>query len=203
MVSVVDRSAQGDDRRRAELIEVASRIFMRAPTGGLTLAAVAQEAGVSKRLMYHYFADIQALYTEMFDARIAVHTREVDAELAHAASATPEERLAMAIRRLFALPASYRRWTLLALTDALPAELASRREQVFESLVRRWGALPIFAPLDLPTKRTVMAMVVSNVCMLATAIDEGHLTVEQATSIAVASILGITHATREAISADR
>lgn len=174
---------------------------MRSPTGGLTLAAVAKEAGVSKRLMYHYFADLQALYTEMFDARIATHTHAVDAELADAASATPEERLAVGVRRLLALPATYRRWTLLALTDTLPVELASQREQVYESLMSRWGSLPVFSALPASTQRTVMAMVVSNVCMLGSAMDDGDLTVDEATEIAIAAIVSVARAARDATSA--
>lgn len=176
---------------------------MRSPTGGVTLAAVAKEAGVSKRLMYHYFADVQALYDEMFAARIAVHTHAVDTELADAAPADPDEQLAMAVRRFLGLPATYRHWTALALANALPAELDAQREQVLEALVSRWGSLPVFAPLDVPTQRTVMAMIVSNVCMLATAVDEGHLTVEQATDIAVTSIRSIALATRDVISGHR
>lgn len=195
-----DRSAQGDDRRRAQLLAAADRVFQRVPTGGLTLAAVATEAGVSKRLMYHYFADLQSLYDELFNTRVAEQARAVEAALVGLADNTPEDRLAAAMRAFFALSSTDRRWTLMALTDTLPSELAHRGNQIRALLNQRWGDTEIFAPLDTDTKRTVMAMVVINVGILANAVDAGELTTDQALEIAVATATSIAEAAGRAMS---
>lgn len=182
-----DRSAQGDDRRRAQLLEAAGRVFQRVPAGGLTLAAVAEEAGVSKRLMYHYFADLRSLYDELLDARLAEQRRTVDLALADLADTRSEDRLAAAMRAFLALSNTDRRWALMALTDTLPPELAHRRGQLHALLNARWGHAAIFAPLGDDVKRTVMSMVVIDVCLLADAIDAGHLSTDHAVEIAVAT----------------
>lgn len=183
-----DRSTNGDDRRRAELLEAAGRVFRRRPAGALTLAAVAEEAGVSRRLMYHYFADLQALYDEMFDARIVGFINRPDPE---PRPTTVEAMVATAFRQFAELPPHHRRWMLMAGTDTLPAEQSAQRDLLFESMGARWADADFLAGLVPATRRTVLSMVIATICLLATAIDDGHLTVDQATDIAVTTIVTI------------
>jgi len=185
-----DRSTSGDDQRRAQLLEAAGRVFQRGPVGGLTIAAVAEEAGVSRRLMYHYFADLQALYDEMFGARIVNHINSPDPEPGTQPSSVAAA-VAMAFRQFIAVPAEYRRWTLMASTDTLPAELSAQRDLLFESIGKRWAHVNFFDALAPDVRRIVMSMIVANLCLLATAVDAGHLTIEQATDIAVPAVIGI------------
>lgn len=185
------------DRRRALLLEAAGRVFVHAPSGGLTLAAVAKEAGVSKRLMYHYFADVQSLYNELFRGRLADHVGNVDAHLSAAPPETPRDRIATAVRVFLMLPATYRRWALMAVVDSLPPELQRQSGPVLDLLIARWSEIPPFSSLDVVALRTVMSMVLTNVCMLGTAMDEGTLTLDQATNIGVATIMTIVHAAHD------
>ena len=64
------------DQRRAQIIEAARAIIERDGTTKLTAAAVAQSVGVSRPLLYHYFADMDELageiiaqYVDEFEAR--------------------------------------------------------------------------------------------------------------------------------------
>ncbi|MFM8304430.1 MAG: TetR/AcrR family transcriptional regulator [Actinomycetota bacterium] len=191
-----DRSHRGDDRRRAQLLEAAARVFVQAPPGGLTLAAVATEAGVSKRLMYHYFADVQSLYDDLFEGRIVDHLRNVDTGLANLGTASPAERLALALQVFVALPAAYRRWTLMAVMDMLPPELRSKSGHVLDVLVERWGNQPPFAGIEPVTQRAVLTLTVMDICVLATARDVGSVTTDEAVAVAVTTIIGMCDAAR-------
>lgn len=195
----VDRSAQGDDRRRAQLLEAAGRVFLRSPSGGLTLAAVAQEAGVSRRLMYHYFADLSSLYHELFDERIFIHVQNVASGVA--TTAAPADRIATAVRMFVQLPPTYRKWTLMAVTDALPAEMTPHRELLFDVVQRRWYDLPHFADLDPAVRRAATTMIVTNVCLLAASVETGHLTADQVVDIAVPVSLAIIESAHATMSA--
>ena len=135
MAQVTDRSSQGDDRRRAQLLEAAAKVFVHAPSGGLTLAAVAAEAKVSKRLMYYYFADIQSLYNELFRVRVDDHVQNVDTEITATRAETSHDRITTAVRVFLQLPAAYRRWALLAVCDSLPPELQSQSKPVLDLLI--------------------------------------------------------------------
>lgn len=190
------RAHQGDDRRRAQLLEAAAQVFVDAPPGGLTLAAVAAEAGVSKRLMYHYFADVQSLYDDLFEGRIADHLRNVDTGLANLGTASPVRRLALALQVFVALPATYRRWTLMAVMNMLPAELRSKSGHVLDVLVERWGNQPPFAGIEPVTQRAVLTMTVMDICVLATTRDAGSVTTDEAVAIAVATVIGMCDAAR-------
>lgn len=195
MAHVTDRSTQGDDRRRAQLLEAAANVFVKAPSGGLTLAAVAAEAKVSKRLMYYYFADVQSLYDELFRVRVDDHVHNVDAELRASPPTTPHDRIDTAVRVFLRLPAAYRRWALLAVSDNLPPELLPQSGPVLELLIARWRDLDTFSRLTPTHLATVMSMAVTNLCMVGSAMDAGDLTFEQATAIGVTAITGIAEVT--------
>ena len=50
--------------RRNQLLEAADRLFARSGYAGITMQAVAAEAGVSRRLVYDHFSDVSTLLTE-------------------------------------------------------------------------------------------------------------------------------------------
>jgi AcrR family transcriptional regulator len=197
-----DRSTQGDDRRRAQLLEAAGKVFVRAPSGGLTMAEVAREAGVSKRLMYHYFADLQSLYNELFQGRLGDHVANVDAGLTHVAADQPEQRIATAIRVFLELPATYRQWALMAVLDTLPPELQPQSGPVLDLLVRRWADVETFAGLEPKALRNVMTVTVTTCCLIGTAMDAGDLSIEHATDIAAATVVSLATATRSATASE-
>src|SRR5262245_66655621 len=57
------------DIRRRQLLDAAARLFVREGYAGLTMVAVAAEAGVSRRLVYNHFPDLASLYEAYFDDR--------------------------------------------------------------------------------------------------------------------------------------
>ena len=62
------RSAEDKDLRRAHLIEAATRLFADADFDAVTIARVAEAAGVAKGTAYIYFATKEALFLELVRA---------------------------------------------------------------------------------------------------------------------------------------
>jgi AcrR family transcriptional regulator len=50
------------DERRAQLLELSTRLFATHSFGELSMARIAREAGISKALLYHYFPSKQDLF---------------------------------------------------------------------------------------------------------------------------------------------
>ena len=50
------------DERRAQLLELAEKLFTTHTYGELSMARIAREAGISKALLYHYFPSKEAFF---------------------------------------------------------------------------------------------------------------------------------------------
>lgn len=198
--ATTDRSAQGDDRRRAQLLEAAAKVFTRSPSGGLTMASVAAEAKVSTRLMYYYFSDIKALYNELFSGRLADHVGNVDVRLTATPPSAPEDRVTTAVATFYDLPPSYRQWALMAVMDTLPPELQPQGPTLLDLMHRRWTDFEPFSGLDETTMSTVMSVVVTTVCLLGRAMDDGTMTRQQALDTGVATIFALARTARATMS---
>lgn len=57
--------------RRAQIIDVAATMFGERPYAELSVREVAQAAGVTDNLVYHYFANKEALFSATFERRAA------------------------------------------------------------------------------------------------------------------------------------
>ena len=64
------RSAEDKDLRRAHLVEAATRLFADADFDAVTIARVAEAAGVAKGTAYIYFATKEALFLELVRAEL-------------------------------------------------------------------------------------------------------------------------------------
>jgi AcrR family transcriptional regulator len=53
---------QVDDRRRRQLLERGAELFATHSYAELSMATIAREAGISKALLYHYFASKQEFF---------------------------------------------------------------------------------------------------------------------------------------------
>ncbi len=62
------RSALAKDERRANLVAAATRLFANADFSAITIARVAEEAGVAKGTAYLYFANKETLFLELMRA---------------------------------------------------------------------------------------------------------------------------------------
>src|SRR3954466_5332152 len=83
------------DARRAELLRAGERVFTEAAYDDVSIEQIADTAGVSKNLLYHYFAGKRELYLETIRAaaqEILART-EPDVRLA------PNERLRASIHQ--------------------------------------------------------------------------------------------------------
>src|SRR5471032_1099522 len=97
--------------RRSQLLAAAAVLVGRAGLGGLTMAGVATEAGVSRQWVYEHFSDLDDLYRALILDRFAALDASIDAATRRL---TGIELVTFAARRLFALaPAD--RWILRAL----------------------------------------------------------------------------------------
>ncbi|HTS73794.1 MAG TPA: TetR family transcriptional regulator [Gaiellaceae bacterium] len=72
------------NERVVEILEAACRVVVREGAHGLRMAAVAQEAGVSKALVHYYFANRRELLRNAFSWADERWDTALDAELAHA-----------------------------------------------------------------------------------------------------------------------
>src|SRR4051812_3427146 len=70
--------------RKQQLLDAAARIFEQHGYAGLTMVAVAEEAGVSRRLVYDHFSDAARLYEAFFADRAARYFDMIDVVFAEA-----------------------------------------------------------------------------------------------------------------------
>ena len=81
------------DVRRAQLLETGARMFTQRGYDGVSMSAVAREAGISKGLLYHYFPSKE----EFFAATLAAAARELAALTATDPEAPPLDQVAQAL----------------------------------------------------------------------------------------------------------
>jgi AcrR family transcriptional regulator len=91
------------DVRREQLLEVGLELFGRRPLGDVSMSAVAEEAGVSHGLLFHYFGSKRGYYT----AVVRWVTDELVAATAPAPDRSPPERLRDGLRAHVAFAESY------------------------------------------------------------------------------------------------
>ncbi|WEX90361.1 TetR family transcriptional regulator [Sinorhizobium garamanticum] len=73
-----ERSAQRDpERTRASILAAATKEFAENGMGGARVDAIAERAGINKRMLYHYFGDKEQLYLAVLEeAYIGIRTAE-------------------------------------------------------------------------------------------------------------------------------
>jgi AcrR family transcriptional regulator len=81
------------DERRRQLLVAGGRIFSDRPYDEVSMSDIAQEAGISKGLLYHYFPSKQALFRATLEAAAGELAMQVAPDL----SLPPRERVAQSI----------------------------------------------------------------------------------------------------------
>jgi AcrR family transcriptional regulator len=81
------------DERRAQLLELSTRLFATYSFAELSMARIAREAGISKALLYHYFPSKQ----ELFMATLAQAAAEVSRRTEPDPDLPPAEALATSL----------------------------------------------------------------------------------------------------------
>jgi AcrR family transcriptional regulator len=128
-----------DDRRR-QLLDAAARLFAREGYAGLTMVALATEAGVSRRLVYDHFPDLASLHAAFFDDRAERYLAAI-AEAVEAAD--DDSAFPAAFAHLLAMPADDQRAIRVLVADPGLADLDPVRERFREHVEQQWlGRLP-------------------------------------------------------------
>jgi AcrR family transcriptional regulator len=78
------------DERRRQLLKAGSELFAEHAYDDISMRQIAEAAGVSKPLLYHYFPS----KTDLFKAAVAEHAAELQALVESATGDNPAERLA-------------------------------------------------------------------------------------------------------------
>lgn len=128
------------DARRLGLIEACARVLARAGAAGVSVRAIAVEAGVSPGLVSHYFSGIEALVAATYDHVEAAVAETLDRAVA-AADSDPRARLNAFVTASFAPtiadPQLLATWIAFwSLVTARPAIAAQHDEQYAGSRAR-------------------------------------------------------------------
>ncbi len=126
------------DERRAQILEAANRLFAEHAFEELSMREIAQAAGVSKPLLYHYFPS----KIELFKAAVAEHAAELQALIAPSGEGTPLEQLRAGLDAYLAWIAEHSRtWEKLLQSAATIPEardlVEGFRTQTMEEMLAR------------------------------------------------------------------
>ena len=123
------RSTEDKDLRRAHLVEAATQLFASADYDAVTIARVAEAAGVAKGTAYIYFATKEALFLELVRAELLLWQQDLVATLKRLRTRRPLEAVPAAIARSVAQRPTLQRLLVLLHTVIEPKiEAVSARD---------------------------------------------------------------------------
>ncbi|MFF3920364.1 TetR/AcrR family transcriptional regulator [Streptomyces sp. NPDC001852] len=131
------RQARGE-RRIAQLLEAAARVFCTTGYTSASTNAIAREAGVSPGTLYQFFPNKEAIAIELGD-RLVHEMRETYGEaLAPVDPATPlEEAIGSAIDRFMAFNTEHPVFFALMHGSDIPGRMAETHDQLHTTVVGR------------------------------------------------------------------
>ena len=182
------------EERRAQLLDAAATVVGREGLGGLTVAAVAGQAAVSRQWVYEHFADLDDLWHALLLDRFAALDARLDAA-AHEC-ADPLERALAAARLLFAQGPADRRilWALVDGSGGGGPELLRVQRDLRERILRRWTGVVRALGYDEGEARAVVWAVVHVVFALADQIEREGLETEGAVRLLRRMVAAVTTA---------
>ena len=191
------RSYRRAEDRRQEIIETVASIIAREGFARLTMAAVADEVGVSRQLLYRYFGGLDDLVLATARSRFA----SLRAAVTRVSPDTPAVRVAaQQVDLLLGLPASDRRLLRHIFSDIaqLPAPVARVARQLRETIVSRWTAVVAPDPEREDLVRAAVWSVFHALSGVWDYLDEGLIDAAQAREVilAVATSVGGLGASR-------
>jgi AcrR family transcriptional regulator len=185
------------DARRRQLLDAATRLFARDGYAGLTMVALAAEAGVSRRLVYDHFPDLPALYDAFFDDRVSRYLDTIDRALA-AGGGDVRASFAGAFEALLAVPADDQRVIRMLASDPGLPDLAPVQARFRRHVEARWlGALDD-GRIETRRARAVLWTLVSGLFGLADLVARGELPAADALPLATALVADAPHIARAA-----
>ena len=153
------RSPQDKDLRRAHLIAAATRLFADADFEAVTIARVAEAAGVAKGTAYIYFATKETLFVELVRAELTQWLAALTVTLKRLRSTQPATAVPVAIAKGLANRPVLRR-LLVLLHSVIEPKIDEASAREFKLFLRDVllqasgliaGKLPGFTPTDAAT----------------------------------------------------
>lgn len=182
------RSYLRADARRRQLLDAAGRVFARGGYAGLTMVSLAEEAGVSRRLVYDHFPDLAALYRAFFDDVTARYLAAADQAVA-AAHGDVQQAFLGAFEHLLSMPASDRHAIDLLLERSPVPELRDLRRRFQAHVEGRWlDALSGADPSTRALARPLLWLTTAGVFQLVDLVDDGTTSADEARALARALV---------------
>jgi AcrR family transcriptional regulator len=176
------------EERRRQIFEATGRLVMRHGLSGVTMIAVAEEAGLSRRLVYDHFADLATLLREYFFVTL---TRALTPAAPWAVMPAMSNNSGDVVRQIFraimSLDAEQRMLVELIRAPKLSDDLALARDVVEQNALARWRQ---YAPLGGLSDDLVLCLAKIMIDMaldFAEAVDDGLITDHDAAEIMVAA----------------
>lgn len=181
-----------DDRRR-QLLDATARLFVGQGYGGMTMVAVAAEAGVSRRLVYDHFPDLPALYDAFFTDRISSYLASIDDAFA-AADGSLLASFTGAFARLLEIPAGDQRAIRLVVADPGLPDLEALGTRFRTHIDQRW--LPFFegSTIEPELARALVWTLVHGFLGLADLVARDEVSPATATKLATALLVEVPRA---------
>jgi AcrR family transcriptional regulator len=177
------------DDRRLDLLEAAARVLSREGLPGLTMVAVAAEAGVSRPLLYQHFTDLEVLYDALFRYLSDEYATAIDAIHA-AAGPVPGAAVIGAFRYSIRLPPGDLA-AIAELARGARPELRGARDMFRARLISRW--LPLFRDLDADRGevRAALWTLVGAITDLAQMVQQQTITEDEGISVVMSLVAGV------------
>jgi AcrR family transcriptional regulator len=191
---VTKRSYLPADVRRSLIVEAASRLIAREGLPGLTMVAVAKEAGVSRRLVYDHFPDLPTLFRAAFAEQARQYELGLDDVFALGAGDTTTMARQL-FEHVLALGPETRRVVRALIGGAVPPELEGIREQFRATIGKRWCSWFGNLGLDDQSSSALVSVMTSAYLSAAELVDNGEIGAEAAATIVAVLADGIVSRT--------
>ncbi len=168
--------------RRSLILEAASRLISRDGLHGLTMVAVAKEAGVSRQLVYDHFPDLPTLFEAVFAEQARLYARGLDDVFALGAS-DATTMVKQLFEHLLALGPDTLRVVRALINGAVPVELAGVREQFRTTVAKRWSSWFGSMSFDDQSSNALVWVMTAVYLSLAELVDQREIGADGAASI--------------------
>ena len=138
------RSAQAKDLRRSDLVRAASELFAQSDFDGVTVAKVAQRAGVAKGTAYLYFSCKEAVFLELVQSELLLWEEDLHTCIGPIPIESAAHALPLAIARTLALRPTLGRLLVLlhpVIEPHLDLDTARSFKEFLRDLVTRISGL--------------------------------------------------------------
>ena len=183
---------RSDDRRR-QLLDATARVFEREGILGITMVAVAAEAGASRRLVYDHFRDLPTLYEAFFDDRASRYLASSE-KMAAEAGGDPAALITGTFRHLLTISPDDIRALRILVADAGPADLDRVRDRLRARVLTRWMPRLEQRGIDPAVASAVLWTLLGAFLTLADLVGRDDISADQGTTLAAVMAATISSA---------